>query len=272
MNFQSKNCFVSGFLGHSFSLLLCLAFFTLVSCSKKEESKPDPVVSNGMASGECRLTLMSDTAIILYDAQNRVSKIGTFAYTYLPNKVRLSDPTTYKQTFDFNLDAKGYPINVELWLPGDTMASELTWFYYNLDSTLSFSRNFGRVKDKYIYKAKTVYTWTNKNLTRMVAFGLDSTRGSLVVNLAYDVNRLDNRRANFEKLYGYIPYYTVDFMPMSISKNLLSEMQIIPIGNPAQYYEMGYLFDAKGKITLETVSVKGGALVFDSQFKYECND
>lgn len=272
MNYQSKNCFVSGFFGHSFSLLICLALFTLVSCSKKEESKPDEVVSNGMASGECRLTLMDDTAMVSYDNQNRVAKIGWYSYSYLPNMVRLSDPTHDKKTYDFKLDAKGYPVNVGLWVPGDTIASELTWFVYNPDSTLSLSRNFVWQKDHYAYNGKVVYTWTNKNLTRVIAYGQDSTRGSLVVNLAYDLNKLDNRTPNYEKMYAYVPFYTVDFMPKSISKNLLSDMQITPTGSAPQYYSLGYLFDAKGKITYETISIKGGQQLYDAMFRYECKD
>jgi hypothetical protein len=215
---------------------------------------------------------MDDTAAVSYDAQNRVAKVGRFSYTYLTNMVRLSDPTYYKETYDFKLDAKGYPINVGLWVPGDTIASELTWFNYNADSTLALSRNFTWQKDHYAYSGKTVYTWSNKNLTRVVAYGQDSTRGDLVVNLAYDVNKLDNRTSNYEKMYAYTPFYTVDFMPKSISKNLLSEMQIIPTGSAAQYYTLGYLFDAKGKITYETISVKGGQQLYDAMFRYECKD
>jgi hypothetical protein len=272
MSFQSKNCFVSGFCSHL--VVLFVVLFTLESCSKKEDPKTeDPTPTpNGMAPGECRLTLMDDTATITWDAQNRVSKIGYFTYTYLPNMVRLSDPTHYKKTYDFKLDAKGYPVNVGLWIPGDTVASELTWFNYNADSTLALSRNFVWQKDHYVYEAKTVYTWVNKNLTRVIVYGNDSTRGDLVVNLAYDINKLDNRMPSYSKLYAYVPFYTADFMPKSLSKNLLSEMQIIPTGSAPQYYTLGYMFDAKGKITYESISIKDGQQLSDVMYRYECND
>jgi hypothetical protein len=241
------------------------------SCSKEKASEPEPI-SNGMSPGECRIKLMRDTAMVLYDNQNRVTKVSSFLYTYLPNLVQVKDANIYKQTYDFALNAKGYPIHVGLFEPGDTVARELTWFYYNPDSTLAYSRTFNWVKDRYFYQSKIVYTWTNKNLTRMMAYGLDSTKGELTINLAYDVTKLDKRKANFEKLYAFVPYFSVDFMPKSYNVNLITEMQVNVTGNSPVYYAMTYLYDAKGNITSEVISIKGGAKVYEDHFVYECNN
>ncbi|MDZ4667521.1 MAG: hypothetical protein SGJ00_06520 [bacterium] len=258
------------FLSVSFCLF-SVVFLLLGSCAKEKASEPQPI-SNGMGPGECRFKLMSDTAMVVYDNLNRITKVASFTYSYSANLVQLKDPTIYKQTYDFALNAKGYPVNVGLFEPGDTAARELTWFNYNADSTLALSRTFVWVKDRYFYSTKTVYTYTNKNLTQMMAFGPDSSKGQLTINLAYDITKLDKRKANFEKMYAFEPYFSVGFMPKSYNLNLITEMQVNVTGNTPIYYAMGYLYDAKGNITTETISVKGGAMVYEKRFAYECNN
>jgi hypothetical protein len=256
--------------------LLIAAFFALIlvqSC-KKDDTNTTETPSNGMVSGECRITRMDDTSVIAYTSDNRISKISTYSYAYAANSVTLTDNTLFKEKIIFSLNTVGLPINRGIWGLGaaDTMANELTWYVYNSDSTLALSRTYLLAKDKYIFDSKSVYTWTKKNLTRVVEYGKDTVNAILVVNLAYDTAKVDNRKANFEKMYTFNPVYTLDMMPKSSSKNLLTDMQYSISGQAPAYYKITQTRNAKGNVTQEVINTLAGALVYSQNFLYECKD
>jgi hypothetical protein len=255
---------------------LLAGFFALImvqSC-KKDDTNTTETPSTGMVSGECRITRMDDTSVIAYTNDNRVSKISTYSYTYGTNSVTLLDNFLFKEKIIFSLNAAGYPINRGIWglEPSDTLADQLTWYVYNSDSTLALSRTYLLAKDKYVFDSKSVYTWTKKNLTRVVEYGKDTVNAILVVNLAYDTAKVDNRKANFEKMYTFNPIYSLDMMPKSSSKNLVTDMQYSITGQAPQYYKITQTRNTKGNVTQEVIKTLAGAEVYSQNFLYECKD
>lgn len=252
--------------------LLLFVLFLVQACSKDPGGEPIVATGNGLAAGECRFKSVADTAFFSYDNQNRITKLANYEYTYTVNSVTLTDAKVDKSIMKFNLKPNGFPANLEVRGLTDTIAQTLTWFVYNLDSTLALSRSFILVKDKYVYDAKQVYTWTNKNLTRVTAFGKDSVNAQVIVNMAYDATKLDKRKAVFEKQCDYLPNFALDYMPKSASRNLLKELQLIVTGGATNYYELYYNFDAKSNVLREAMRLKGGAEVFGKNYTYECKD
>jgi hypothetical protein len=272
---KTKNYTLNFMPCHSLNLtpfiLLCLLIL-VQSCSKNSDPVPPSNTGNGLAAGECRFKSQADSAQFTYDNQNRIIKLANYEYTYTANAVVLKDTKVDKSIMKFNLKANGYPANLELMGLTDTMTQYLTWFVYNADSTLALSRSFVLVKDRYVYDAKQVYTWTNKNLTRVVSFGKDSINAQVIINMAYDTSKLDKRKPIFEKQCDYSPNFALDYMPKSASKNLLKDLQLIVTGGGTNYYELYYNFDAKTNVLREAMRLKGGAEVFGKNYTYECKE
>lgn len=256
------------FTGLASLLLLTLL---LASCKKDSSGTDTTPTGNGMAPGECRITRMDDTSAITYTSENKISKVSTYFYTYTSNKVILTDKTHDNTILIFNLDAKGFPVNMEEYGLSDTIAQSKTWFVYNADSTLAISRTYNLFTDKYVLQGKNVYTWTNKNLTRVVTYGSDTINGQLLVNVAYDLTKIDKRKSNYEKLYTYSPVYVVDFLPKCASVNLATDLQMTVTGQPASYYKISQTLNTKNYVTQEVIKDLAGQEVYHQNFSYECN-
>ncbi|MCG9879752.1 MAG: hypothetical protein MH472_04060 [Bacteroidia bacterium] len=242
------------------------------SCSKDPEPPAPGNTGTGLAAGECRFKTQSDTAVFSYDNFNRITKLGNYEYTYLSNKVVLKDTKVDKSIMTFNLRPNSYPANLEVMGLTDTIAQELTWFVYNPDSSLALSRTFVWVKDKYVYDSKVVYTWTNKNLTRVMGYGKDSVTAWVVINMAYDTSKIDKREPIFKKFLAYEPTISIGYMPMSASRHLLKDLQLILTGEPAMYYQFYHTFDAKGKVLREAMRSQSGTEILGVNYTYECNE
>jgi hypothetical protein len=248
--------------------LLCL----VQACSKNADDVPPVNSGTGLAAGECRFKTQADSAQYTYDNQNRIVKLANYEYSYTNNSVTLKDIKVNKNILKFNLKSNGYPTNLEQQGLTDTIAQQLTWYVYNPDSTLALSRTFAWVKDKYVFSSKMVYTWTNKNLTRVLSYGKDTVTAQVVINMAYDTSKMDKRKPIFEKQCDYLPNFSLAYMPKSASKNLVKDLQVIFTGGPTNYYQVYYYFDPKGNVLREAMKIQGGAEVLAVNYTYECKD
>lgn len=273
MNAKNYSFYFSPNFRMNFLPFILVAFILLVqACSKDLEPAPPANTGNGLAAGECRFKTKSDTAFFTYDNLNRITKLANYEYTYSANKVVLKDSKVDKSIMTFNLKSNSYPINLEVMGLTDTIAQELTWFVYNPDSSLALSRTFVWVKDRYVYDSKVVYTWTNRNLTRVMGYGKDSVSAWVVINMAYDTSKLDKREPIFKKFIAHEPNLSIGYMPMSASKHLVKDLQLIVTGEPAQYYQVYHTLDAKGKVLREAMRLQGGPEVLGVNYTYECNE
>jgi hypothetical protein len=261
-----------GFRTSYLPLVLFVLLALVQACSKDPDGEPIAASGNGLAAGECRFKTMADSAQFTYDNQNRITKLANYEYTYTANSVTLTDAKVNKSIMIFNLKANGYPANLTVQGLTDTIAQNLTWFVYNADSSLALSRSFIWVKDKYVYDGKQAYTWTNKNLTRIISYGKDSINALAVVNIAYDTSKLDKRKPIFEKFLPYVPNFAFFYMPKSASKHLPKDLQLVVTGGPTNYYQIYQFSDAKGNVLREAMRLQGGAEVLSKNYTYECKD
>lgn len=272
---KTKNYTINFIPCHSllFAPFVVLCLLILVqSCSKNADTVPPSNAGNGLAAGECRFKSQADSAQYTYDNQNRIIKLANYEYTYTVNSVTLKDTKVDKSILKFNLKSNGYPANLEKMGLTDTIAQNLTWFVYNVDSTLALSRTFVWVKDRYVFSSKMAYTWTNKNLTRVLSYGKDTVSAQVVINMAYDTSKVDKRKPIFEKQCDYFPNFSLDYMPKSASKHLVKSMQVVFTGGPTNYYEVYHYFDAKGNVLREAMKLQAGAEAFAKNYTYECKD
>ncbi|MCF8426368.1 MAG: hypothetical protein K9H61_12415 [Bacteroidia bacterium] len=251
--------------------VLLIALLSISACKKESTTTTPDETGNGLPAGVCRITSI-DSTFITYYSDGKPKSFSEFNYTYTGNEVKISGSKSSTAVYVLTLNATGFPEVMSYFLkPTDTAAYQKMYFTYNADTTLNSTRTYIHDVDKYYFFSKDAYTWTNRNLTRIINYGTDTTTGKFVYNMSYDLTKKDTRKYTLEKLFLVSSLYYGRFMPGVTSINLIDGVQEIPTGGLTTYNTMLYEFDSKNNVTKETYKDNTGPINYSAKYKYECN-
>jgi hypothetical protein len=251
--------------------VILVALLSISACKKDNTTTTKDDTGNGLPAGMCRITAF-DSTFITYYSNGKPKSFDEFNYTYTGNEVKISGTKTSTEVYVLTLNSAGFPDVISYFLkPTDTAAYQKIYFTYNADTTLNSTRTYIHDVDKYYFLSKDAYTWTNRNLTRIINYGKDTSTGTFVYNMSYDLTKKDTRKYTLEKLFLVSPLFYGRFMPGVTSINLIDGVQEIPTGGQTTYNTMLYEFDNKNNVIKETYKDNTGPINYSVKINYECN-